>query len=267
MSSHAVKEYTPLNIQTPPAAKPAARLIRSYTTATVVLAGFLVGWAAWWSWIRAPLPMYGSGVIPGSEPSSVSIILTADNGDMVGTSEGGELKALMTGITTTPYDAERLFCEEVLHGQLFGSAVMLVTTGIGHDRAALCLRSLLQQYRHVTKEIMFLGTGGFSPARGGIVNSVMVLHVFQKGARPSRCPLFGALLLSLLLARTRYQRNARAFLFFLFRLLAFSPLSQDDCNFVSPAATTEIVPLGSVCVSPMTTTWVRETLKRFTVRR
>jgi hypothetical protein len=31
---------------------------------------------------------------------------------------------------------------------------------------------------------------------------------------------------------------------------------QDDCDLVSPAASTELVPLGSVCVSPMTTTWV-----------
>jgi hypothetical protein len=171
MSSHAVKEYTPLNIHMAPAAKPAARPVRPFVVFAVVLAGLLVGWAACSLMVRSPL--YGRGSItPGTEPSSVSIILTADNGDMVGTSEGGELKALLMGITTKPCDAEHLFCEEVLHGSLFGLQVMLVTTGIGHDRAALCLRSLLQMYHPVTKEIMFLGTGGFSPARGGIVNSV-----------------------------------------------------------------------------------------------
>ena len=37
--------------------------------------------------------------------------------------------------------------------------VMLVTTGIGHDRAALCLNGILQFYTGKVKEIIFLGTG------------------------------------------------------------------------------------------------------------
>jgi len=168
MSSHAVKEYTPLNVQT--STKPKAQHIHRYVAAAVISAALFAGWAKWPSWVSFGLSIYGT--IPVYGPSSVSIILTADNGDMVGTSEGGEIKALMAGVTTLTYDTDNLFCENVFHGQLFGSDVMLVTTGIGHDRAALCLRSLLQRYHGITKEIMFLGTGGFSPARGGIVNSV-----------------------------------------------------------------------------------------------
>ena len=176
MSSHAVKEYTPLNIQT--STTPKTQHIHRYVTTAVISAALLMGWAMWPSWLPFTLPFYGT--IPVYEPSSVSIILTADNGDMVGTSEGGEIKALMAGITTLTYDTDNLFCEKVLHGQLFGSDVMLVTTGIGHDRAALCLRSLLQRYHDITKEIMFLGTGGFSPARGGILNSVFFKGEFVK---------------------------------------------------------------------------------------
>mmetsp|Transcript_59942 Transcript_59942/g.135588 ORF Transcript_59942/g.135588 Transcript_59942/m.135588 type:complete len:458 (-) Transcript_59942:199-1572(-) len=137
---------------------------------------------------------------PAENEEMISIILTADNGDMVGTSESGQIKALMTDLHGEEYDQERLFCQEALHGYLFGQNTMIITTGIGHDRAALCLRSILAHYHKSTKEILFLGTGGFSPARGGILNS-------------------------------------------------------DECDSASPAVRTEIVPLGSVCVSPLTTNW------------
>jgi hypothetical protein len=119
---------------------------------------------------------------------------------MVGTSESSAIHAVMTNVFTEQVDKRQLFCQEVLHGGLFGQPVMLVTTGIGHDRAALCLRSILTYYHKSIKEIMFLGTGGFSPARGGVVNS-------------------------------------------------------DDCGSATPAASIDMVPLGSACVSPLTTNW------------
>jgi hypothetical protein len=191
-----MKEYTPLTINSELVAPPPSRRKYAFACSATALLGLAVVLSVWSSsWPRF---FYGSSGF--EELHHVSVILTADNGAMVGTSEGAEIKALMTSMGTTKYDTDHLFCEEVLHGTLFGSQIMLVTTGIGHDRAALCLRSLLQQYHRITREIMFLGTGGFSPARGGILNS-------------------------------------------------------DDCDAASPAATTEIVPLGSVCVSPMTTLW------------
>lgn len=106
----------------------------------------------------------------------------------------------LTGAHTRGVDNQQSFCEEVVHGTLFGSPIMLITTGIGNDRAGLCLRSLLSVYHATTKEILFLGTGGFSPARGGIVNS-------------------------------------------------------DDCDTPASAAKADLVTLGSVCVSPLTTNW------------
>jgi len=130
----------------------------------------------------------------------VSVILTADDGSMVGISEGMEIKELLTESHYVVFDQETLFCEDVTHGTLFGSSIILATTGIGHDRAALCLRGLLSAYHEIIKEIMFLGTGGFSPALGGVLNS-------------------------------------------------------EDCD--SPVVPTKdtIVPIGSVCVSPITTNW------------
>lgn len=62
-------------------------------------------------------------------------------------------------------------CENIFHGFLYGQRVILASTGIGHDRAAVCLTSLLGSWGSLTNEVIFLGTGGFSPARGGIVNS------------------------------------------------------------------------------------------------
>ena len=60
----------------------------------------------------------------------------------------------------------------VLLGSLHGEAVLLVTTGIGHDRAALCLADVLRFLgpKHV-RDAVFLGTAGFSPAVGGVLAS------------------------------------------------------------------------------------------------
>ena len=73
-------------------------------------------------------------------------------------------------VETDP-NKDHLLCAESLRGLLFGHPVLLVTTGIGHDRAALCLSGILDYYGPYVKEIMFIGTGGFSPAAGGILNS------------------------------------------------------------------------------------------------
>jgi hypothetical protein len=37
-------------------------------------------------------------------------------------------------------------CDHVSHGRLLGQRVLLVTTGIGHDRAAVCLSGLLDEW-------------------------------------------------------------------------------------------------------------------------
>uniref|UniRef100_A0A7S2W9M4 Nucleoside phosphorylase domain-containing protein n=1 Tax=Rhizochromulina marina TaxID=1034831 RepID=A0A7S2W9M4_9STRA len=90
---------------------------------------------------------------------------------MAGISESSILISHMENIEVWGHDMRTQFCEQVVHGTLAGHPVLLVTTGIGHDRAGLCLRGLLSVYHKSTREILFIGTGGISPAKGGIVNS------------------------------------------------------------------------------------------------
>ena len=98
----------------------------------------------------------------------ISLIMTADPGDMVGLSERRVLEDQLEGKWA---EAEGLFfCDRIIHGTLQGQPVLLVTTGIGHDHASVCMSDLLRAFDHSLKDIFFLGTAGFSPRRGGILD-------------------------------------------------------------------------------------------------
>ena len=98
----------------------------------------------------------------------ISLIMTADPGDMVGLSER---RVLEDQLEDKWAEAEGLFfCNRILHGTLQGQPVLLVTTGIGHDHASVCMSDLLRAFDHSLKDIFFLGTAGFSPRRGGILD-------------------------------------------------------------------------------------------------
>ena len=107
---------------------------------------------------------------------AVSLVLVADPGDLVGVSERAYLEAQMRArgeaAVSAPAWARKALCPSVLVGSLHGEAVLLVTTGIGHDRAALCLADVLRFLgpKHV-RDAVFLGTAGFSPAVGGVLDS------------------------------------------------------------------------------------------------
>eukprot|EP00613_Pedinella_sp_CCMP2098_P060804 CAMPEP_0171984592 /NCGR_PEP_ID=MMETSP0993-20121228/273905_1 /TAXON_ID=483369 /ORGANISM="non described non described, Strain CCMP2098" /LENGTH=906 /DNA_ID=CAMNT_0012637415 /DNA_START=115 /DNA_END=2833 /DNA_ORIENTATION=- len=114
--------------------------------------------------------VYKLGVVPYFENlEPVSIILTADPGTLIGLSERSLLEQHMTELEDEVEGAG--LCDRVWHGRLLGHRVLLVTTGIGHDRAAVCFSGLLNSWYSLTKEVIFLGTSGFSPARGGILDS------------------------------------------------------------------------------------------------
>ena len=85
----------------------------------------------------------------------LSVILTADPGGMVGLSERSVLEAALEQSWVEPSDI--FFCERVLHGLLFGQPVLLVTTGIGHDHASICMSDLLRVFEGRFKDIFFLG--------------------------------------------------------------------------------------------------------------
>lgn len=103
--------------------------------------------------------------------SKVSVLMTADPGDLIG--GYGESAVLLSASSSTRVDplASRLLCVAAHRVTLFGFEVLLVTTGIGQSRAALCLDSVLMAYGDQIKEIIFLGTAGGSPARGGLIDS------------------------------------------------------------------------------------------------
>mmetsp|Transcript_31346 Transcript_31346/g.70425 ORF Transcript_31346/g.70425 Transcript_31346/m.70425 type:complete len:244 (-) Transcript_31346:15-746(-) len=105
----------------------------------------------------------------GGSQEPVSIILTADPGTMVGVSERSILEARMTEIEAL--GSGEALCDGVLQGRLANQQVLLVTTGIGHDRAAVCLAGLLNKWYPLAREVIFLGTAGFSAAVGGILDS------------------------------------------------------------------------------------------------
>ena len=193
------REYTPLNIESRPSASGTFRSGGSYNDDDGGGGGSSSREAASSKWGRrdrliAAASLLGAGLLgalmavlamtteyPAVSPSAlgnsrsastkVSIILTADMGSMAGKAECEYIMDEMTGVQWMHREMEMLFCTNVWSGDLYGQPVLLAATGIGHDRAALCLQGLLKVNAQRTKEILFLGTGGFSPARGGVLNS------------------------------------------------------------------------------------------------
>lgn len=86
------------------------------------------------------------------------VVKKADDGSMVGVSEASEIKERLVGAHHRHSDTSKLFCEDVTHGTLYGSSIILATTGIGHDRAVsdyllLLLLLLLVHFVIGTKRI------------------------------------------------------------------------------------------------------------------
>ena len=102
----------------------------------------------------------------------LSLVLSADPGDMIGGFSEAAL-LLEVAVDLVPLDtvAEELYCPTAYLGEIGGNAALIATTGIGATRAALCLDSLLRKFGARTREVMFLGTAGGSPAIGGLLDS------------------------------------------------------------------------------------------------
>ena len=102
----------------------------------------------------------------------LSMVLSADPGDMIGGfSEAAVLLDVAHDLEAIDVAKEDLFCPTAHRGDVAGQPVLIVTTGIGATRAALCLDSLLRVYGPEAREVLFLGTAGGSPAVGGILDS------------------------------------------------------------------------------------------------
>ena len=117
--------------------------------------------------LQAPT-MAALHALPGAKRKSLSVIMTADPGGMVGL---GECDVIEAELKDTWLEPDGLyFCDRILHGTLYGQPVLLVTTGIGHDHASVCMSDLLRVFEVQLKDIFFLGTAGFSPRRGGVLD-------------------------------------------------------------------------------------------------
>ncbi len=186
----------------------------------------------------------------------VSIILTADLGMMAGKAECEYIKEQMTDVKLLVREMEMLFCESVWSGNLFGFPVLLAATGIGHDRAALCLHGLLVANHERAKEILFLGTGGFSPARGGILNSDNCNEARPIGNRHSNEPDYDDrydVIANAYAEEKQREHNER------------EPYSGRDPNRGDTVNDDDhdddeynadiLTMIGDICVSPMTTNW------------
>lgn len=101
----------------------------------------------------------------------LSLVLTADPGDLIGGyGESSVLFSVATDIQQVK-DQDALLCAAAHRVKLFGADALLITTGIGTSRAALCLDTVLRAYGSRAKEIIYLGTAGGSPAIGGLIDS------------------------------------------------------------------------------------------------
>eukprot|EP01060_Flectonema_neradi_P039924 TRINITY_DN8957_c0_g3_i1.p1 TRINITY_DN8957_c0_g3~~TRINITY_DN8957_c0_g3_i1.p1 ORF type:complete len:388 (+),score=54.69 TRINITY_DN8957_c0_g3_i1:82-1245(+) len=100
-----------------------------------------------------------------------SIIATADPGGFSGVSEG---KYILGNMTNTENITQALpYCALAVEGQIYGVDVTLITTGIGHDNSAACMENVVTYYIGTLgiKDVVYLGTSGFSPVMGGVFES------------------------------------------------------------------------------------------------
>uniref|UniRef100_A0A7S0RA27 Nucleoside phosphorylase domain-containing protein n=1 Tax=Chlamydomonas leiostraca TaxID=1034604 RepID=A0A7S0RA27_9CHLO len=97
-----------------------------------------------------------------------SVILTADPGDFSGTPEAHFIIANLKHKHAKP--RSQTVCAGHFSGVLMGQPVLVVTTGIGPPAAGLCTLEVVSACGPWIKEIVYFGTSGWSPARGGILN-------------------------------------------------------------------------------------------------
>ena len=119
---------------------------------------------------------------------------------------------------------------------------MLVTTGIGHDHASVCMSDLLRVFDHRMKDIFFLG------ARS-------TRHYMQgsegRNSEQERC----FRVTHTLPGRTTHSTRSAG-------TAGFSPrrggiLNPDDCSSALGGGESDdaLVTLGDICVSPFSTNW------------
>ncbi|KAK9811758.1 hypothetical protein WJX72_009569 [[Myrmecia] bisecta] len=98
----------------------------------------------------------------------VSVLLVADPGDFSGTSEAKYfLSNLSNRVPTSEKNSTVCVAKEM--GTLLGQPVLVASTGIGSTAAALCVTEILQCAANI-KEIIYMGTSGWSPQLGGTIN-------------------------------------------------------------------------------------------------
>lgn len=102
------------------------------------------------------------------ENKKVSVVMSAFGGKDDNGNWGGEIAPFMDELKN-PVDVTKNvgMCDMVFEGQLSGSEVIVVVSGMGKVRASTCTESLLNYYKGRVKEVIFSGIAGISPSTSG----------------------------------------------------------------------------------------------------
>lgn len=111
-------------------------------------------------------------------PNPVSIIMVADDGTFSGTSEAVFILDFLQNQNRAPNSSTP--CQQIITGTLFQQDVVVITSGIGPEAAALCVSYITQCASNI-KDLIYPGTSGWSAQRGGALNAV-------SGAPLNSCP-------------------------------------------------------------------------------
>mmetsp|Transcript_35032 Transcript_35032/g.63020 ORF Transcript_35032/g.63020 Transcript_35032/m.63020 type:complete len:504 (-) Transcript_35032:1083-2594(-) len=100
--------------------------------------------------------------------SRFSVVFAADPGDFSGVPEA----FYILGNLKNQHMKEKFnsVCSDVVYGTLLNQPVLVVTTGIGPTTASLCAQEILTSCGSMIDEAFYVGTSGWSPQLGGVLN-------------------------------------------------------------------------------------------------
>jgi len=149
------------------------------------------------------------------EGKQVSVVMVADPGTWTGHPENAHYVTNLQNARASGW--EFTSCEDVKIGKLLLQDAAVITSGIGPVAAGICLQELLQ-CGHMVKDIVYVGTSGWSAQQGGILSVVP----YASSRSPSNDGAKGA-------------------------------TARDGCESANPSV--EVNRIGDVCISSGTVNW------------
>eukprot|EP01013_Petalomonas_cantuscygni_P032180 TRINITY_DN5862_c0_g1_i1.p1 TRINITY_DN5862_c0_g1~~TRINITY_DN5862_c0_g1_i1.p1 ORF type:complete len:461 (+),score=61.87 TRINITY_DN5862_c0_g1_i1:208-1383(+) len=118
--------------------------------------------------VIAAISAVAFGAIPRGHASNTHTVVAAADSAGGGV---GELSSLLKLLRNPRNVTESLapWCQEAFAGDLGNRSVLLLYTGIGYKDAAVCMQAMLTRFSSI-RELIYIGTAGFSPQTGGVLN-------------------------------------------------------------------------------------------------